>query len=140
MLSKTMRERFYILTFLTAVLLLCSCEKNKVDEAFLESSDLCLIDGGVTIHTYDPLTWQVGYNESKKEFRVFNDTMSDYYVLTCSKLPTEKGQELTATVKWSGKSITTRNNVSFRVEKIDNQGRIWLWSKKSRIAVSVRSL
>lgn len=121
-------------------LLFCACKKEEVDEAFLENDNLCLIENGVTIHSYDPNTWQVGFNKDKKEFRIHTDTMSDYYVLTCQELPQEIGQEVHANLKWSGNSMTSKSNLTFKVEKMDSQGRIWLWCKKGKIAVSVMSL
>lgn len=123
----------------TAAALLCSCNKVKVDQDFLDSDDLSLVVDGRTVHSYDPLTWQVSYNRDRREFRVFSDTMSDYYMLSCSELPTEVGQEIQCSLKWSGSSIVTKSGLKFRVEKI-SQGKIWLWCRKSKIAVSVMSL
>ena len=135
-----MHSRRIIALIAAAALMLCACDKVKVDEEFLGNNNLCLIDNGRVIHEYDPLTWQVAFNKEKREFRVFTDTMSDYYVVSCGQLPSQIGQEISADIKWSGNSIMTRNNLTFRVEKMDAQGRIWLWSKKNKIAVSVMSL
>lgn len=132
-----------ILLYFSAVLsaiVLTGCQKTKVDQEFLNDTNFSLVENGRTIHEYDPLTWQVSYNSSRKEYRVFSDTMSDYYVLTCRETPTSTGEEIHADLKWSGTSIVSKTNLSFRVEKIDPQGRIWLWCKKSKIAVSVMSL
>lgn len=129
----------HIIVIIAALSLACGCNKVKVDQAFLDSTDLCLIENGRTVHTYDPLTWQVSFSQDKKEFRVFSDTMSDYYVLTCSEVPATVGQEIHANLKWSGSSIVNRTGLTFSVEKISG-GRIWLWSKKSRIEVSVMAL
>lgn len=132
-----------ILSYLIIILaasISTGCQKNKVDQDFLNDTNLCLTENGKTIHTYNPLTWQVAYDKDKREYRVFNDTMSDYYVLTCREVPYSIGQEIHADLKWSGTSIVNRTNLSFRVEKKDTQGRIWLWCKKSKIAVSVMTL
>lgn len=129
----------YIIVIIAALSLACGCNKEKVDQDFLNSEDLCLIEAGRKIHTYDPLTWQVSFSQDKKEFRVFSDTMSDYYVLTCSEVPTAVGQEIHANLKWSESTIVNRSGLTFRVEKISN-GKIWLWCKKSRIEVSVMTL
>lgn len=133
------RHYFRYILLIAAVLLLSSCDKVKVDQDFLDSENLCLVEAGRKIHTYDPLTWQVAFNKDKKEFRVFSDTMSDYYVLTCSEVPTAVGQEIHANLKWSESSIVNRTGLTFRVEKISGD-KIWLWCKKSKIAVSVMSL
>lgn len=135
-----MKRIFTYMTVIASALILSSCHKAKVDQDFLEDNKLRLVENGRTIHSYDPLTWQVAFSEDKKEFRVFNDTMSDYYVLTCQEVPTLVGQEIKASLKWSGTTIESRNNLTFNVEKVDPSGRIWLWSKKSKIAVSVMAL
>ncbi|MCQ2135243.1 MAG: hypothetical protein MJY88_09775 [Bacteroidales bacterium] len=129
----------YIIVIIAALSLACSCDKVKVDQDFLDSENLCLVEAGRKIHTYDPLTWQVAFNKDKKEFRVFSDTMSDYYVLTCSEVPTAVGQEIHANLKWSESSIVNRTGLTFRVEKISGD-KIWLWCRKSRIEVSVMAL
>lgn len=135
-----MKGVFSYMAAAAAVLMLSACQKTKVDQDFLNDNKLRLVENGRTIHSFNPLTWQVAYSEDKMEFRVFNDTMSDYYVLTCQELPTFVGQEIKASLKWSGATISSRNNITFRVEKTDPRGRIWLWSKKSKIAVSVMAL
>ncbi len=128
------------IVLIAGILLLCGCSKEEVDEAFLESTTLCLINDGRTVHSYDPLTWQIAYSEDKMEFRVYSDTMSDYYVLSCSQLPAAEGQEISATLEWSNSSRINRKSLGLSVEKIDLQGRIWLWSSKEKIAVSVMRL
>lgn len=118
-----------------------SCQKNQPDEEFLESDNLCLIVEGRTVHRYDPLTWQLGFSEVTREFRVHNDSMSDYYILICKETPVRQGQTIHADIIWSGSStINSKRNLTFEIRKTDSRGRIWLWSKRSRIAVSVMSL
>lgn len=129
-----------LLTLLCLALLLCGCQKENVDESFLENNNLCLIEKGVTVHSYDPLTWQVSFNRADREFRVHTDNMSDYYILRCSALPREEGQSIKCSIRWSGNSITSKSNLTFRVEKMDSAGRVWLWCKGSKIAVSVMLL
>lgn len=129
------------LTILIAfIFAICSCVEPKPNDSFLESNDLCLIFKDKIIHKYDPLTWQLGYNQTKKEFRVYNDNVSDFYILTCNQLPQKVGQEIQGDLKWSDSSIKNRKNLTFTVKKIDYQGRIWLWNSKNEIAISVMVL
>jgi len=111
------------------------------DEAFLASEDLCLIERGHLIRRYDPLTCQIGFSRSDVEFRVHNDRMSDFYILTLERLPSSEGEEIVGTVMWSGSSgITRRSDLTFKVEKLSSDGKVWLWNAGKQVAVSVRIL
>lgn len=133
--------RKLIILISAASLLLHGCSCNKLDEDFIRSEKLSLRVKGKKIHEYEPNNWQIGFNENKKQFRIHNDTMSEYYILNCYSLPTEEGQTIRGDLKWStSSSVTSRKGVEFKVEKKDDAGNIWLWSKKSGIAVSIRRL
>lgn len=117
----------------------CSC--NKLEEDFLAGENLSLRIKGKTVQEYSPENCQIGFYEYKKQFRVHNDTMSDYYILTCSSLPTSVGQRVHGDLKWSTySSVSSKKGIEFKVEKIDDIGNIWLWSNNAGIAVSVRRL
>ena len=96
---------------------------------------------GSVIHKYDPLTWQLGYNPSAREFRVFDDSMKNYYIVTCSAIPSSTGQKLEATVTWSSGSSTQSAKGKFEVAKAQGDT-YWLWcgDKKTRTGVTVRVL
>lgn len=133
-----MKSRFYAIT--AALLLTCSCKTPHPGGFFLETSEPCLVIKEYVVHRYDPLTWQLGFNPTTKEFRVYNDTMTDYFILKCNELPKEPDQEISGDLKWSGSSIKERRNLTLTVEKMDAQGNIWLWNRKNDIAVCVRTL
>ncbi len=117
----------------------CSCTKEGPGEEFLESEDLQLVVDGKVIMTYDPLTCQLAYNHDRKIFRVHNDDMSSFYQLTCNTLPYSQGQEIKASLRWaSGTSLSNRQDLTFRVEKVTEEGRFWLWCPTRKIAVSVQ--
>ena len=130
-----MKARFCILFLLCLGLLSCN---SKVEEEFLLNDGLCLEEGGTTVFSYDPSTCQISYNPTLRQFRVMNDNMSGYYMVTCSDLPSAPGQKLTATVRWStGTSVQTLSDIQLKVEKVEGD-QIWLWSSRRRLAVSVR--
>ena len=135
-----MKKVLNMLTVLLLAVAAASCDRDRPGDEFLESEDPCLIVDGRTVHRFDPLGWQLGYNAARKEFRVHNDSRSDYYILECDHIPTERGETVTGDLKWSGSSMMYRRNLTFEVMKTDAQGRIWLWSRKNRIAVSVMAL
>ena len=137
----TLKKYIYLIALAALTITVTECSCNKLDEDFINSSTLNLRVKGNIIHKYSPEHYQIGYNEQKRQFRVHNDTMSEYYILTCKTLPTYKGQKIYGSIKWSThSSISSKNNIEFKVEKIDDKGNIWLWSKSTGIAVSVRRL
>ena len=131
----------YLLVLLLAALTACTGSKETVDEVFLQSSDIQLRIDGNTLHTYDPLTWQLGFNRDKKEYRVLTDDMGSYYTLTCSDLPTQVDQRLSAALSWtSGSGVRKESGLSMRVVKTEADGTVWLWCNDKKIGVSVRTL
>ncbi len=119
----------------------CSCTEERPSHEFVHGEDLMLSVDGRIVMRYDALTWQLGYNRDKKQFRVHNDGMSRYYTVTCSSLPTRMNQEVEASVKWaSGESVTTHDNLSMKVVRIEDDGRLWLWNGARKIGVSVKSI
>ena len=122
--------------------LFSSCDRTlEPDSSFIGSSDIELTIGGSVVYKYDPASWQLGYNASKKEFRVFDDSMKRYYTVTCSTLPSSTGQKLEATITWSSGSSTQSMKGKFEVSKVEGDT-YWLWcgDKKSPIGVTVRIL
>lgn len=135
-----MKGALKILILFAATAVLCGCpgiHEGESESEFMASQMPCLHMNGKTVHEFKPETWQTGFNRSKRQFRVSNDTMSDFYVLECSAIPTREGQKITADLTWSAKRIVTRRDVSFSVKKMDSRGMVWLWNSKDRIGVSV---
>lgn len=132
-----------ILTILFAALLLGACHSSKeMDPSFVRGDGLYLQSGGKTVLRYDPLTWQIGYSAERREFRVFSDDQSSYYILSCKTLPSKVGESITADLEWasSGGSIRKESGISFSVKQIGDDGRIWLWNKKKGIGLVVQVL
>ncbi|MGM9736866.1 MAG: hypothetical protein ACI3ZT_00465 [Candidatus Cryptobacteroides sp.] len=128
--------------FAIASALLAGCSNGyDTDPDFLASDRIMLKIGGTEKMVYSPENCQIGFNRSLKQFRVCNDNMSEYYILTCNALPAGEGQNITASLKYaSGASSYIRGSLSFRVEKMDAEGNIWLWCKDKGIGVGVRIL
>lgn len=129
-----------ILLVSLAVLAACS-PKETVDEVFVQSTDIQLRIDGVTLHTYQPLTWQLGFNKSKRQFRVMKDDGTASYTLTCSAMPAQLDQTLEADLEWtSGSSVKNESGLSMKVVKTDVEGTVWLWCNDKKIGVSIRTL
>lgn len=122
-----------------ALLAAASCTRIlDPDEAFLASSEVQLKVKGTVVHTYDPLTGQLGCNVDRKEFRVSDDAMKSGYTVSCSSLPRTVGQKLDATVSWTQGGGSHSESGEFEVVKADRDT-CWLWCghKKKQIAVTV---
>lgn len=132
------------LFLLGAVLFLaagCSCNKEpEIDSKFLESNTVCLQIKGVAQFTYDPLSGQLSYNEAQRIFRACNDTGTDFFTLTCDKLPTQKGLTLKGSLSYTrGNTVAQESSLKFAVEKVQGDY-AWLWNADKQIAVCVRTL
>jgi len=133
---KTLR---YILPLL---LLLVSCKpKVEMDPGLYASDTVSLMVKGKSVFTYDEGTMQLGFNRTLGQFRAGNDDMSSFFVLTCSEIPREEGQEIKADLQWtSGSSVKTSSGLTFKVEKYESTGLVWLWSAADKTGVVVKIL
>jgi len=130
------------LSAVLVLLLAVSCNKHiEPDNSFVNSSDIQLIVKGTVQCTYDPQTWQLGYNPSNLEFRMSDDQMKSWCYVTCSEQPRTTGQTLEAEVEWSiyGKKDSVKGK--FEVVKAkDNTFWLWCGSKSKQVAVTVSLL
>ena len=114
-----------ILLIFSAILCLAGCKRYDIDEILLQREDLSLTVKGVDMIVYDPATFQTGYNGQKNEFRIFDDNLGNWFT----------------DLKWTTTNTTrSRKGLSFRVEKTDSKGHIWLWCEEEAIGVVVREL
>ena len=130
-------------TFIFALLVMClaGCVRYDIDEILLQRQDISLTIRGTEVIRYTPDRFQIGYNDRKNEFRVFDDNLGNWFVLTCRERPSTEGQTLKADLWWTATNTTkSRTGLDFRVEKTDSKGHIWLWCEDSAIGVSVREL
>ena len=134
-----MKRKLFILTAL-ACMLGCAPE-HEPDAAFLEQDCLALEVEGNRRVLYQPETWQLGFSRENRQFRVHNDTMSEYYVITCSRMPESIGQKILCSIKYASYKIAVyKNNLEFEVKKINDEGVVWLWNSKKRIGLTVKIL
>ena len=76
-----MRGLFYLIMCVVVAASLCGCVKYDVDEILLSRDDLSLTWKGEQQLSYDPLTWQIGCNVGRGEYRVHDDNMANYYIV-----------------------------------------------------------
>ena len=136
-------KRIAILSaILSAAILMAACDRSvEPDEAFLAGQDIQLKVNGQVIYTYDPLTWQLSYNSTLKEFRAFDDPMKNWYMVKCDKVPSAVGDKITATITWSTSGQPSTLTGSMKVVKAEGDT-YWLWrgDKKSQTGVTIRIL
>lgn len=128
-----------ILLFIVIMLCLTGCRLYDVDEILLKRQDIFLTIKGEDILVYKPDTFQISYNDRKNEFRVFDDDLGHWFILTCRERPSTEGQTLRADLKWTGSNTTrSRTNLTFRVERTDAEGYVWMWCDDEATGIIVR--
>ena len=126
-----------VLCLLAALAIACCNGRNGFDRDFVESDVISLTVNKVKVFEYDPMTCQLGYNDTKREFRVSTDKMSDYYVVTLSKIPSAKDENVTGSISWTGEDYTKDlKNLTFQTVKIE-RGKLWLWNQANKLAVII---
>ena len=130
-----------ILCFLLSLAFLSGCNRDGFSKSELESPDVRLSVKGSEVFGYVAGSSQMALNRGRKEFRAGTDTMSDYFLLRMSELPRETGQALTGTLQWTtSDDIVNRSGLSFKVERIADDGTVWLWCASQKITVVMRLL
>lgn len=113
----------------------------RIDDELIGSDTPCLKVKGRMAFLYDEATGQLGYVPARHEFRTGNDDMSDFFILRCDTAPKEEGQTVTASLTWfQNYEVQKRDGIPFKVEKITDDGTVWLWNGKESIGAVVRIL
>ena len=135
-----MRKVQYLLSFLSVILLSAACTWNpEMDAVMLNMEDAYALEvNGLIVHQFSEPLCQLTFNANKCEFRVGDDKMSEHYILTCNRVPSAKGEDIMADLAWTlGATVQKRSSLSFHVEKVAEDGRIWLWDSRDGIGVIV---
>ena len=135
-----MRKYLYIIVLL--VLAFTGCKKKvEMDLTLYESEQVGLMVKGKQVFTFTEGDGQLGYNRTLKQFRAGNDDMTSFFVLTCSDLPRQEGQEFRADLQWtSGNSVKSSSGITLKVEKMDGAGLVWLWNATDKTGAVVKIL
>lgn len=134
--------RYFKITFAIMLSFLAGCTgKNELAEALLECQDISLTWKGIPQVTYDSGTFQLGYNSSKHEYRVYDDKLAYWFIISCSEKPTSEGQTLKADISWTGASKTyTYKNIQMTVKKTDTSGQVWLWNQSEALGIMIKNI
>ena len=135
-----MRKYLYIIALIPLLLAGCK-EKVDMDLDMYNSEQVSLMVKGKKVFTYTEGTGQLGYNRSLRQFRAGNDDMTSFFVLTLNELPRQEGQEIRGNLQWtSGSSVKTSSGLTFKVEKYDGTGLVWLWNAADKTGAIVKIL
>ena len=118
-----------------------SCCRYDIDEVLLMRNDISMTWKGKEQMAYDPLNCQLSHNHETNTFRVYDDALANWFMISCQTRPSHEGQELTADVSWTTHNDTKHEKgLTFRVEKIDQTGQVWMWNKSKNIGIVIKNL
>lgn len=137
-----MRKVLAILPALSVLFLSSGCEKGlEPDPGFTAGGALALTVRNSVKVEYVPETYQIGFNADRHQFRIHNDTMSEYYILRCQDLPDHQGQKIRCSLKYASEGKAFYKGVlTYEVLKTDNDGKFWLWNTEKGIGAAVREI
>ena len=130
-----------LIIILSCIWATTGCVSFSMEEVLLERDGISLSWKGELQVSYDPDSFQLGFNDGRNEYRVYNDRLADWFVVRCSEKPVHMDQTLSADVTWTGKkgqmSVT---GIQFKVEKTDENGLVWLWNDSDRIGIIIKNI
>ncbi|MBO5419710.1 MAG: hypothetical protein J6A22_06450 [Bacteroidales bacterium] len=130
-----------IIAVLAVILSANGCKEYNVEEILLLRDDISLTVKGETVISYDATYYQLGFNVQRNEFRVHDDAMANFFILTCSEVPSAEGEVIYGDIIWTGTTRTySETGLQFSVEKTDDTGLIWLWNTSKKIGVVIKDL
>ena len=134
-----MTKRLYILAALLVIL--PGCREEKGPDFLLSQSEISLSWKGERQVTYSSDSYQISFNDSRNEYRIYDDRIANWFTVRCSQKPVSQGQTLTADVAWTGKKGTKSfSGAAFRVEKVNEEGLIWLISESARTGIIIKDI
>ena len=137
-----MRKSFPIIALLVILLAGTACKKKvEMDLDMYNSEQVSLMVKGKKVFSYDEGSGQLAYNRTLRQFRAGNDDMTSFFIITCSELPRQEGQEISADIQWtSGSSLKASRGIRLKVEKYDGTGLVWLWNAADKTGAVVKTL
>ena len=112
---------------------------NKMQEEFVETSpEECLVIDGKTIFTFEPDKCQESYSPERNEFRIGDDSMSNYYALKAESAPGAPGNTVMGDMRWTT-DVDVRYKLGMEYKIVKSKGELrWLWCRRIRTGLVVR--
>lgn len=135
-----MNRILHLISVLALILSASSCGTDAEMYAFAEDDHIRIQVGGTTQFLYDPVSCQTSSSRTAKTFGAFTDTMSDFFFVEFTDIPSQVGQKVNADMTWTTHDdILSRKNLTFEVLTIKGEN-IVLWSKTGRIGLCISQL
>lgn len=132
-------KNIYILFLLS--LIATGCVAYLPEELLLPVNDISISVKGEEIMKFEENSCQLGYNDRNNEFRVFNDKLTNWFILRCDATPTSVKQKIIADLEYTtSDDLKTLTDLVFTVEKIDENGWVWLWEFERKIGLVIKLL
>ena len=132
----------YILSIavMAASLTGCLSESTMGEEDFVSKvSDISLIVNWRTQMKFDEDRHQIAYNEISGQFRVMDDDLNNYFVITLGSMPGKVGDVVPATIVYTTQDDIPQVTADFTVSKYEND-MFWLWNDGKKIGTVIRIL
>ena len=131
----------HIIIAAVAIILATSCsDKAMLEEFTNDVQGIGLTMKGNRVFSYDENLCQLGYDESLNQFRISDDSMTDYFVLTVDALP-DVGSETSGKLSFTtDDDLINMSGLTFKLVKKSPDGLMWFWNKKNAIGAVVRKL
>ncbi len=126
-----MKKYIYIAILAAASAALASCSKDgEAQEQFMTiCSDYGMTVDGVQVVSIGEYRVQTSFYEDKKQFRVSDDTMENFYVLTVDKIPSGEGSTFEGDLGWgNARTASQKSGLSFKVISVEDD-RFWVWCR-----------
>lgn len=130
-----------IIILLSVVLAVSGCYLADTLNFINTPAEISLTWRGEPQVTYESQSYQMGFNDHKNEYRIYEDRLANWFTIRCSEKPVEDEQILTADVTWTGRRSTkTFEGISFTVKKTDENGYVWLWNDSDKIGIIIKHI
>ena len=131
-----------LIILLTMAVLTVGCEFLVVSNEFLLSQDEISLSWKNAVQIkYDSASYQMGYNDKNFEYRIYDDKIANWFTVRCSEKPISEGQTIMADVQWTGsKSTMTFTEFEFKVEKVGEDGLVWLSNTTNSIGIVIKNI
>lgn len=134
------RFGYFVVCIVLTICAIACREEKSFDGGLTRKYDVpCMLVVGTVKHKYAEDAWQELYSPTQMLFRIGDDTMSEYFQVELSVVPSRVGQSLTGSLEWTSDSdVRGYKDLSWTVEDITDAGLIWLWNSQHKIAVALR--
>ncbi len=134
-----MKKIIYIIAL--AALMVCACTNDNFNEAdfVTQISSVSLTVKGAEVMKYDNSVHQLAWNDEKMQFRMMDDSLGNFFVVTLNKMPSVEGETVGAELVYTTYTSIKTVSSTFNVSKISGRY-YWLWEPDTDTGVVIQEL